>query len=326
MGDRPGLVGAGFYNLIGEPTMLDRRRIALAPLVMVFGAVGACSERSENQQSDAATSSPPSIRQVSLDGQSNFRDIGGYETADGRTVRWGRVYRSGRLSNLSDDDVSRLEELEINSVVNFLTSAEIEADGADRLPPSVRELRLPMEAGNMNELTAVVGEARRTGDFSGLSPEINPGFHRQLIVEGKENYAEFLRQLANQENLPLVYHCSHGVHRTGTATAILLSALGVPWETVREDYLLSNDYRREEVGPRIEQLKQLYAADRGIDVADVDATNIEAFYVLQGHYIDGSLEQAIADFGSMDSYIREGLGLSDEEIEKLRQNLLAEAP
>ena len=304
--------------------MLDRRRFAFAPLVMVLAFVGACSDNSDNQQPVVATSSAPSIRHVALDGQSNFRDIGGYETADGRTVRWGRVYRSGRLSKLSDDDVTRLGELEINSVVNFLTNAEIEADGADRLPPSVRELRLPMEAGNMNDLTAVVSQARRTGDFSELSPEINPGFHRQLVVEGKENYAEFLRQLADQDNLPLVFHCSHGVHRTGTATAILLSALGVPWETVREDYLLSNDYRRKEVVPRLEQLKQMYAADRGIDIADVDATNMEAFYILEGHYIDASLEQAIADFGSMDSYIREGLGLTDDEIDKLRENLLAE--
>jgi protein-tyrosine phosphatase len=58
----------------------------------------------------------------------------------------------------------------------------------------------------------------------------------------------------------VVYHCSHGVHRTGTATAILLSALGVPWETVPEDYLLSNKYRVEEVNRRNSDLR-LLAAD-----------------------------------------------------------------
>ncbi len=307
--------------------MHDRRHLVFALLVMALAFVGACGDP-DNQQPDVATSNALSIpiRHVPLDGQSNFRDIGGYETADGRTVKWGRVFRSGRLSRLSDNDVRKLEELGITTVVNFLTNAEIEINGADRLPTSVREVQLPMEAGNMNELTAVVTQARQTGDFSGLSPEINPDFHRQLIVEGKEYYAEFLRQVAGQESLPLVFHCSHGVHRTGTATAILLSALGVPWETIREDYLLSNVYRRKEVGPRLEQLKQIHAAHRGIDVADVDATNMEAFYILQGHYIDGSLEQAIAEYGSMDSYIRGGLGMSDEEIKKLRDILLAEIP
>ncbi len=98
--------------------MFDRSSFAFAPLVMVLAFVGACSDNLDNQQPDLAAASVPS-RHVALDGQSNFRDIGGYETADGRTVRWGHVYRSGRLSNLSDDDVTRLEELEINSVVKL---------------------------------------------------------------------------------------------------------------------------------------------------------------------------------------------------------------
>ncbi len=176
----------------------------------------------------------------------------------------------------------------------------------------------------MASLTAVVNEARRTGDFSAVSPEINPDIHRRLIVEGREYYSALLKRLSEPGNLPMVFHCSHGVHRTGTATAILLSALGVPWETIREDYLLSNKYRQSEIGPRLEQLKRKYAAGMDIDVADVDATNMEAFYILQAEYIDASLAQAIADFGSMDAYIREGLGITEDELAALRANLLTD--
>lgn len=245
-------------------------------------------------------------------------------TEDGRSVKRGLVFRSGRLSRLSDEDVAKLDELGIRSVINFLTTAEIEADGPDRLPSGLTETRLSMEAGNMASLTAVVNEARRTGDFSAVSPEINPDIHRRLIVEGREYYSALLKRLSEPGNLPMVFHCSHGVHRTGTATAILLSALGVPWETIREDYLLSNKYRQSEIGPRLEQLKRKYAAGMDIDVADVDATNMEAFYILQAEYIDASLAQAIADFGSMDAYIREGLGITEDELAALRANLLTD--
>lgn len=264
-------------------------------------------------------------RHVSLDGQSNFRDIGGYETADGRRVKWGVVYRSGELHKLSDSDVLKLESLGIKAVANFLTEKEIESRGHDRLPDGVREIPLPMEAGNMGDLAEVVIEARSTGDFSKVPAEFNPEIHRLLITEAREYYARLLRELADPINRPMVYHCSHGVHRTGTATAILLSALGVPWETVREDYLLSNKYRKKEIDRRISEL-QLQAADTLlVDPEQVDMTNIRAFYILEGSYIDASLDEAVKRYGSMDAYIREGLGITDEEITSLRKQLLAPA-
>ena len=89
----------------------------------------------------------------------------------------------------------------------------------------------------MAELTGIVNEARITGDFSKVPADLNPEIHRLLVVEAKDYYAKLLREIIAVDSQPLVYHCSHGVHRTGTATAILLSALGVPWENVREDYL-----------------------------------------------------------------------------------------
>jgi protein-tyrosine phosphatase len=261
-------------------------------------------------------------RHVALDGQPNFRDLGGYETTDGRTVKWGEVYRSGELPRLSDKDVAKLEELEIHSVVSFLTEKEIEARGPDRLPDGTLEVALPMEAGNLGDLLAVVVEARNTGDFSEVPADINPDIHRRLMGEARDYYATLLREIADPTSRPLVFHCSHGIHRTGTAAAILLSALGVPWETVREDYLLSNTYRGEEIEHRLAQLRDLYAENNGISPDEVDTTNMDAFYILDGSYIDAALEQAIEDYGSMDAYIREGLGITDEEVALLRSQLL----
>ncbi len=294
-------------------------RIAAVAIVTLGLTTVAC------QTHDGPATAGEHSRAVPLDGQANFRDIGGYRTADGRTVRWGEVYRSGRLDHLTEPDVARLDSLGIRTVVNFLTPDEIARGGPDRLPQGVREIPLPIVSGNAEALTGVVNEARRTGDFSLLPPTINPEIHQLLIKEATAEYAALLRAAADPANRPLVLHCSHGIHRTGTASAILLSALGVPWETVREDYLLSNVYRAEEIEGRLGQFREMSAATQGVAPEDVDMAGANAFYVLEGSYIDASLDEAVAQYGSMAGYIRDGLGISDEEVAQLRGTLLVGA-
>ncbi|MGI9571166.1 MAG: tyrosine-protein phosphatase, partial [Desulfobulbia bacterium] len=260
-------------------------------------------------------------RHIPLVGQSNFRDIGGYSTTDGRTVKWGQVYRTGELPRLTDEDVAILEKLDLQMVHNFLLDEEIAERGEDLLPDKTLLVKNPIKT-SADDLVLAVVEARKTGDFSLIPPDLNKDVHRILALEGREEYAAMIRALSDPQNRPFAYHCSHGVHRTGTATAILLSALGVPWENVREDYLLSNTYRAEENERRIKQLTSEAAKTLGIPEEDVDTTNIVAFYLLQGDYIDGTLEVINQEYGSMDKYLKTGLGLSQDEIDVLKEQLL----
>jgi protein-tyrosine phosphatase len=288
----------------------NSKKFMLVALVMAMTVMIGCGNEA------------PPERHVELEGQSNTRDLGGYETSDGRTLKWGQVYRSGELPHLSDEDVTKLEDLKIGCVVNFLLPQEIEMNGRDRLPAGAREIAEPIQGERAAKLTMVAQSAIRSGEFDKIPPEMNPEFHRLLLEEGKPQYAALLRYAADPANRPLMFHCSHGVHRTGTATAILLSALGVPWETVREDYLLTNEYRADEVKVTLEKLRHMVAEKKGVAPEDIDMSNVEAFYVLEGSYIDGSLDQAVAEYGSMQAYIKDGLGISDEEIELLKSQLL----
>jgi protein-tyrosine phosphatase len=261
-------------------------------------------------------------RHVPLEGQTNFRDLGGYETDDGRTVKWGQVYRSGRLSKLTDHDLVHLESLGIRTVVNLLTEDDIEVYGRNRLPIGAREASMPIDSDTATELANLTNDALKSGDFSMIPGELNSDIHRILIHDGQQQYAALLREIANLANRPLVFHCSHGVHRTGTGAAILLSALGVPWETVREDYLLSNTYRHDEVRRRLVQLRQLAAEKQGIVPEEVDMGNMEAFLIQDGSYIDASYDEIIKVNGSMSEYISEGLGLTESVLIPLQESLL----
>jgi len=211
-------------------------------------------------------------------------------------------------------------------VVSFLVSQmrleeEIVQRGEDRLPEETTLVKNPIKT-SADDLVIALLDARKTGDFSMVPPDLNREVHRVLALEGRNEYATMIRAVSNPANRPFAFHCSHGVHRTGTAAAILLSALGVPWETVREDYLLSNTYRAEENDKRIKQLTSEAAKTLGIPPEDVDATNIVAFYILQGDYIDGTLEAIEKEYGSMNNYLTKGLGLSQKELWVLREQLL----
>ena len=143
-----------------------------------------------------------------------------------------------------------------------------------------------------------------------------------LVNEAKEQYAILIKEVLEEENRPLVFHCSHGIHRTGTAAAILLWSLGVSWDTIRADYLLSNDFRAEEIEKRLEYFKNLSATKQDIQPEEVDMTNIEAFYILQGFYVDAVKETIEEEYGSIDNYMINGLGLSETEIQQLKEQLL----
>ena len=104
-------------------------------------------------------------RHIVLEGQANFRDLGGYQTTDGRSFKWGQVYRSGRLSQLTDKDLLRVEGLGLKTVVNLLTDDDLLSYGQERLPPGAKLLHLPIDSDRTTELANQATMALKMGDF-----------------------------------------------------------------------------------------------------------------------------------------------------------------
>ena len=290
----------------------------LLALVCLLGTSACGSPREDG-------AAPQHERHIALEGEHNFRDLGGYRTSDGRLVKWGQLYRSGDLSHLTEDDVATLESLGVKTVVNFLTPQEIRVTGGDQLPAGTRSNLQPIEGKQAGDLALAAQRAIKTGDFDKLPVSLNVDIHKLLLDDGKAEYAAFLRAALDPAKRPLSFHCSHGIHRTGTAAALLLSALGVPWDTVREDYLLSNTYRAEEIDNQLERIRTMQAARQGGAKADVDMANVEAFFRVRPEYIDGVRDRAVELHGSIEAYIRNELGLTEEELGRLRSELLEPA-
>ena len=287
--------------------MLRKRKILnLAVLVLVFYS---CNNQPAGEFN----------RKVKLDGEYNFRDLGTYKTNDNNTLKKGLLFRSGSLYKLSSNDTTKLKELGIKTVVNFLTASEIESQGGDKLPIGVKSIYLPIE-GLGDEIDDLI-IARKTGDFSLIPSDLNYEIHKILPETGKPSYSKLFEILADASNNPIVFHCSHGVHRTGTAAALVLSSLNVPWQTISEDYMLSNEYRLPASKKRIHYLDSVAKNNPEVVDKEVNLKNIEAFYLLQPEYLEGTKSHILDNYGSFESYF-ESANISQEEIDEIRNILL----
>jgi protein-tyrosine phosphatase len=269
-------------------------------------------------------SSPePFVRYIELQGEPNFRDLGNYKTSEGKTIKNGILYRSGTLAHLTEEDKGVIETLGIKTVVNFLLEEERQFRGNDNLPEGVSSIYLPIE-GQAGEVSAII-EARKTGVFSEVPADFNFQIHKILPETGKQSYVELINLLADKNNYPIVFHCSHGVHRTGTAAALIMSVLGVPWETVEKDYLLSNKYRENLYQKRIVQLDSMARVTNEAENLELDLgvnkSNIDAFYILQAEYVAGTKSHVDENYGSFENYFLKS-GVTNKTLEEVKSNLL----
>jgi hypothetical protein len=170
-------------------------------------------------------------RLVPLDGSFNFRDLGGYPTGDGRVTRWGTLFRSDTLHELTPGDVARLRSLGLATIVDLRTSRELEHTGRGPLGPE------PIAYHHLSVIQD--GE-----DGESVAAPASPGddlSDRYLwyLDVGRRSLVTALALVADAAHLPLVFHCAAGKDRTGVLAALILSILGVEAEVIVDDYLIT---------------------------------------------------------------------------------------
>lgn len=257
-------------------------------------------------------------RRVPLEGAPNFRDLGGYETEDGRRVKWGQVFRSGALVDLTSEDLAVVSTLGIKLVCDLRSDPEV-ADEPDPDIGAVSE-RFPV----VDEATDVqaIRDAILAGDLGQLSPDLLLEGMPDVAIEFTDSWARLLRRIADPANRPTNLHCTAGKDRAGWASALVLRTLGVPEETVMEDYLLSNETLKESNDKTIAQVRTLVAGIKQVPEDQVDMTNLIALLEVRAEYLQAAFDAIDAKFGSFDAYLTDGLGLTKAEIDAFRDSML----
>ncbi|MCG2803110.1 MAG: tyrosine-protein phosphatase [Cellulomonas sp.] len=249
----------------------------------------------------------------------NLRDLGGRTASAGPLAR-GRVFRSGELADPRAAQDPAIVALGLHTVVDLRTSHEVR-ERPDHVPDGARYLHLdvladmpPQAAADQARLmTDPHAFAQAFGGFDAVAQM--QGTYRDLVVgdAARTGYAAFVRAVLAAEGAPVLVHCTAGKDRTGWATTLLLLAAGVDDDQVQTEYLAVNPAVRAAFAPIIAR----YVAGGG--AAEVLAPMLE----VRPEYLAAAFEQVELQFGGFAGYLRDGLGLADDEVRGLRALLVS---
>jgi hypothetical protein len=242
-------------------------------------------------------------RIVPFSGVFNFRDLGGYGTRDGRTTRWGRLFRSDALHDLTHDDLVLFRRLGVSSIVDLRSSAEVARTGRGLLElEALRFVNSPV----LSDAAAQEPREESTFDASYLSRR-----YLQYLDVGAPAFAVAISEMTVPEHYPLVFNCFLGKDRTGVLAALVLSCLGVERETIVRDYAITD----ERVRLLMEKLRR--------DPLQRDAVDQTDPVLLAAHAatMSGFLSEVDRRFGGARAWA-ETAGVAPERIERLEELVL----
>lgn len=249
------------------------KKIGYGAILCMVAALWGCLTASEVNSPSAQGGLLP------IEGAYNVRDIGGYPGGNGKKVKYGKLIRSGDLNLLTAQDKDYLfEKIGIKTVVDFRSKIPVVVLGDNNefvLEPAERNNKadisvVPADITVVDDDTAIA-ESVVVPDYESILSDstnypnadavieaVKKGYKRMAVGisgenpnlgDAKKQYKKFFETLLSSNGEPVLYHCSAGKDRTGLATALLLSALGVPREVIIDDYLKSAPLVEEKYSP-----------------------------------------------------------------------------
>jgi protein-tyrosine phosphatase len=241
-------------------------------------------------------------RLIALEGAVNFRDLGGYDTTDGQRTRWRVLFRADGLSELTEPDLAVMRELGIRTVVDLRSGDEVEQSRFDVAGHPVTFHHFPF-----------IKALPKPDEFAQA-----PGFlgnqYTEMLDQATPQIIGALTALTAPEARPAVFHCTAGKDRTGLLSALVLSLVGVPEDTVVADYALSGAAM-----VRLREKLKIKYPDGTLFIDDADAI----FSADPAHMV-ALFAHLGQRYGSVAGYARE-VGIPDEVLARLREALLEPA-
>ena len=245
-------------------------------------------------------------RNVVVPGIQNFRDLGGYPSyAVRKRLRWGKLYRSAAIDNLSSCAVQELKNLGIRTIIDLRTGDERQMQGT--WTKNFNVVHIPVQAIGVGQTLEALERQTLQADTLG---RVVMQMNRELAGKRLREYRQVFDVLLDSTSYPVVIECSSGNERTGIVSALVLSALGVNPDIIMDDYLLSNDYldipsMARAVGQRADHFQEA----------------VTTLLSAREPYLDAARDETERMYGKVETYLQEGVGLDKKEIKAL-QNLL----
>ncbi|WP_203639543.1 tyrosine-protein phosphatase [Levilactobacillus wangkuiensis] len=256
-------------------------------------------------------------RKLNVTGGWNFRELGGYTTVDGHSVKWHKLLRTDGLARLTPDDQQLLTDYGVVADVDFRSNDE-KKQAPDKVPAGVTYHFLPVfPAGDETDASATQEEleARFNGDDQAGYRHMLDVYQKMVTMPtAQEAYHNFFGTLLSNEKADqsVLFHCTAGKDRTGMGAFLALSALNVDPQTIHQDYLLTNP----NVMPLVDRQSDK-AREEGHSEAFV--TNIRALSTVNPDYLAAATKVINTQYGGTQDYLHDVLGLSHSELTTLKR-------
>ncbi|MFD2329189.1 tyrosine-protein phosphatase [Cohnella sp. GCM10020058] len=244
-----------------------------------------------------------------LEGAFNFRDMGGLRTEDGRTVKKGLLFRAAELTGLTEADHEALRAIGLKHVFDYRNRAEAE-EKPDPAIGEARYIRVPANEAAESAPHVTMEQLFKSGMHKAFSDNMLDRLYASLPINNG-SYKQLMSLLRTPEtSLPLVHHCAGGRDRTGVGALLILLTLGVPYETIMEDYLLSNV-----------TLEKFHAQMFDMAAQYLDEESLETMrrtMALQERYLDASMNAILAAHGTFEQYLLAEFGIDAEDRARIQ--------
>ena len=256
---------------------------------------------------------------IDLPTLANLRDLGGWTGPDGAPVATGLLYRSTKLAGIDDADTRQLVDRDVQTVVDLRTTVERDAEPDPTVPGATNVFLDVLEDSKMaaaadlrdllkhpREVTSALSEGKAV-EFMSVA-------YREIVVlpSAQKAYRDFF-DVVEQASAPVLFHCTTGKDRTGWGAALIFTVLGVPRDQIVQEYLLTN----EQLLPRFKKSFEAF------ELAGGDPDVLRPVLGVDRAYLQNSFDTVDQEFGSMDRYLSEVLGVNSERRQALRAKYLA---
>ena len=251
------------------------------------------------------------MNKIHLEGTHNTRDLGGYLCQDGRKVKSNFLYRSDKLSNLTSNDVLNIQNLGIKRIIDFRSKDEKTRD-PNIIPEGIDYIEMPIEADKKikQEIYDVL-----SGKIDKNIKEFLMEANKHFVTEYYETFKLFLLEIINNP-VPTLYHCTAGKDRTGFATFLIYTILGIDRDIILEDYLKTNEF----IADSIEKVK--FEVAEAMKISNNEVEKIMPLLKVDRDYINSAINEANKIYGSIFTFINDKLEFKTKERDLLKVILL----